>query len=103
MNATDPIVTYMLHDPIGNTEGEIAEYDKAKLLAAAEQGAVFVAVHASGAREVADPHAIERPRPMACGQRLATSDDLAALASAVAAALAGDASRLDSMAAGEVS
>lgn len=90
---TDRIERYMLHDPIGNMEGEIAEFDKAKLLQAETQGAVFIAVHASGKREVVKAEDIVEPKPMACGVTVASEKTVLDIAKAtcdVFDALAGE-------------
>lgn len=58
---TEYIEAYLLHDPIGNTEGVIAEFDTEKLVAAEQQGAVFIAVYSTGRREIAKAAEITRP------------------------------------------
>lgn len=46
---------FLAHDPVSNTEIQVAEYDAALLREAAGQGVVFIAVDASGFREVVSP------------------------------------------------
>ena len=46
---TEYIECYLLHDPIGNAEGAIAEFETEKLVKAEQQGAVFIAVYTPGA------------------------------------------------------
>lgn len=58
---TERIVGYVLHDPIANTEGYIAEYDAEKLQHAEDSGAIFLAVYDSGRREIVKAAEIEDP------------------------------------------
>lgn len=69
---TDRIIKYMLHDLIGNVEGEIAEFDAEKLQEAEDAGAVFIAVYGSGRREVVKAADIVEPKPMLNGTVLVT-------------------------------
>lgn len=69
---TDRIIKYMLHDLIGNVEGEIAEFDAEKLQEAEDAGAVFIAVYGSGRREVVKASDIVEPKPMLNGTVLVT-------------------------------
>lgn len=69
---TDHIIKYMLHDPIGNVEGEIAEFDAEKLQGAEDAGAVFIAVYGSGQREIVKAAEIVEPEPMLNGTILVT-------------------------------
>lgn len=64
---TDRIIKYMLHDPIGNVEGEIAEFDAEKLANAESQGAIFIAVYQSGKREVVSASDVKEPEPILNG------------------------------------
>lgn len=64
---TEYIDHYLLHDPIGNAEGTIAEYDTEKLVAAEQQGAVFIAVYNTGRREIVKAEDITQPQPMLNG------------------------------------
>lgn len=67
---TEVISKYMLHDPIGNMEAEIAEYDPVKLQAAEDSGAVFIAVYNTGKREIVKAADIKEPQPMMNGVTL---------------------------------
>lgn len=69
---TDRIIKYMLHDLIGNVEGEIAEFDAEKLQEAEDMGAVFIAVYGSGRREVVKAADIVEPKPILNGTVLVT-------------------------------
>lgn len=69
---TDHIIKYMLHDLIGNVEGEIAEFDAEKLQKAEDAGAMFIAVYDSGRREVVKAAEIVEPKPMLNGTTLVT-------------------------------
>lgn len=64
---TDRITHYLLHDPIGNVEGMIEEYDPEKLQSAEDQGAVFIAVYESGRRELVKAADIVEPQPVMNG------------------------------------
>lgn len=64
---TERIDYYLLHDPIGNVEGAIAEYATEKLVAAEQQGAVFIAVYNTGRREIVKAEDITPPQPMMNG------------------------------------
>lgn len=46
------IVNYMVHDPIGNSEGQLTDFDKQSLIDAEAQGIIFIGVHDDGTREV---------------------------------------------------
>lgn len=54
-------VLYMAHDPIGNTEAQVTEYDPALLAAAAAQGVIFIAVDADGDRQIVDCADVKPP------------------------------------------
>lgn len=64
---TDRIEAYLLHDPIGNVEGIVAEYDAEKLRQAERDGAVFIAVYDSGRREIVKAAEVAEPQPMLNG------------------------------------
>lgn len=66
-DVTERIEYYLLHDPIGNVEGAVTEYDAEKLAAAEKQGAVFIAVYSSGRRELVRAADIEEPEPVLNG------------------------------------
>lgn len=69
---TDRIIKYMLHDLIVNVEAEIAEFDRDKLQAAEDKGALFVAVYSSGRREQVKAADIVEPEPVLNGTVLVT-------------------------------
>lgn len=64
------IERYLLHDPIGNTEAEIAEFDTQKLQAAEDRGAIFIAVYSTGERKVVKAADIDEPLPRMHGIQL---------------------------------
>lgn len=84
-NYTEYVVEYLLHDPIGNMEAAIAEFDVAKLSAAEQQGAVFIAVYNTGRRELVHAADIEEPQPRASGVILAKRDEVLEIAKATCA------------------
>lgn len=61
---------YLLHDPIGNAEGAIAEFETEKLVKAEQQGAVFIAVYNTGRREIVKAEDIRKPKPRMNGVTL---------------------------------
>ena len=67
---TEYIEAYMLHDPIGNMEAVIAEYDTEKLKSAEQNGAVFIAVYNTGRREIVKAEDVSEPVPRQNGIRL---------------------------------
>lgn len=60
----NPIVMYMLHDPISNSEGQITEYDVPTIKQATEAGMVVVGVHSDGRREIVPPEDVKEPETM---------------------------------------
>lgn len=52
---------YMAHDPVGNSEAVLTEYDAELIARAAESGIVFVAVDEDGGRTVVPPDEVEEP------------------------------------------
>lgn len=69
-NITEYIEYYLLHDPIGNVEGAIKEYDTEKLQAAEDNGAIFIAVYNTGKREIVKAADIVEPEPVLRGVTL---------------------------------
>lgn len=62
-NLTKRIVAYILHDPIGNVEGYIAEYDTEQLRAAEEHGMLIIAEYNDGSRECVHAGDVTEPAP----------------------------------------
>lgn len=62
---------YLLHDPVSNVEGVVAEFDRSKLQEAENRGNIFIAVHSNGSREVVKAADVRRPEPMLNGVELA--------------------------------
>lgn len=67
---TEYVEAYLLHDPVGNTEGVVAEYEPGKLEAAEEMGAVFLAVYNTGRREIVKAGQVVEPTPRCNGVEL---------------------------------
>lgn len=61
--ATNRIVAYLLHDPIGNCEGYVSNYDPDLLAKAQEGGMIVIAEHEDGRREVVDAKDVKEPNP----------------------------------------
>lgn len=57
------ITSYIAHDPISNTEGVVAEYDRELLLRASESGIVFIAVDEQGERSIVSVDEVKEPEP----------------------------------------
>ncbi len=55
------ILYYMAHDPVGNSEAVLTEYDAELIERAAEAGIVFVAVDDNGDRTIVSPDSVEEP------------------------------------------
>ena len=55
------ITSYIAHDPISNTEGVVAEYDRELLLRASESGVVFIAVDEQGKRSIVSVDEVKEP------------------------------------------
>lgn len=81
-NYSEYVVEYLLHDPIGNQEAAIAEFDTEKLSAAEEQGAIFIARYNTGRREVVHAEEITEPQPRVSGVVLARKGDVLDIAKA---------------------
>lgn len=76
------VVEYLLHDPVGNQEAAIAEFDTAKLVAAEQQGAVFIARYNTGRREIVPASEIVEPQPRVSGVVLAKKTEVLDIAKA---------------------
>ena len=88
-----PIVAYIAHDAVGRTEGYITDYDKEALAQAEASGIVILAERADGSRQIVCAEDVEKPKPMANGDELTTSETFGGTMDAVVAcfdALAGE-------------
>lgn len=54
-------IYYLAHDPLSNTEAMITEYDTELISKAAASGIVFIAVDASGNREIVSAEDVSEP------------------------------------------
>lgn len=52
---------HMLHDPIGNCEAMVTEYDEELINRAATNGMIFIAVDEDGNRTVVQPEDVKEP------------------------------------------
>lgn len=52
---------HMLHDPIGNCEAMVTEYDEELINRAASNGMIFIAVDEDGSRTVVQPEDVKEP------------------------------------------
>lgn len=52
---------HMLHDPIGNCEAMVTEYDEELINRAANNGMIFIAVDEDGNRTVVQPEDVKEP------------------------------------------
>jgi hypothetical protein len=52
---------HMLHDPIGNCEAMVTEYDEELINRAASNGMIFIAVDEDGNRTVVQPEDVKEP------------------------------------------
>ena len=48
------ILYYLAHDPVGNCEWQVSDFDRSALAKNAENNIVFIAVDESGNREIVD-------------------------------------------------
>lgn len=69
-NITEYIEAYMLHDPIGNVEGMVSNFDRDSLQSAEDEGMVFIAVYNTGKREIVKAQDVREPEPMSNGIKL---------------------------------
>lgn len=56
------ITHYMVHDPVGNTESYLTEFDAEFITRAAAANMVFIAVYDDGTREVVDSKDVAKPK-----------------------------------------
>jgi hypothetical protein len=92
---------HMLHDPIGNCEAMVTEYDEELINRAANNGMIFIAVDEDGNRTVVQPEDVKEPinddqpftlvQPLYVDDRMkAVVDVFDALAASVPAAASAD-------------
>lgn len=55
------VLYHMAHDPVGNSESVLTEYDAELIARASEKGIVFVAVDEDGGRTVVPPEDVTEP------------------------------------------
>lgn len=67
---TEYVEAYLLHDPLGNVEGVITEYDADELRRAEDEGAVLIALYNSGRREIVKADEVVEPLPRMNGVTL---------------------------------
>lgn len=56
------ITHYMAHDPVGNSESYLTEFDSELISRAEASGIVFIAVYDDGTREVVDSKDVVKPK-----------------------------------------
>ena len=56
------ITHYLAHDPVGNTESYLTEFDSEIITRAAASGIVFIAVYDDGTREIVDGKDVIKPQ-----------------------------------------
>lgn len=56
------ITHYLAHDPVGNTESYLMEFDSEIITRAAASGIVFIAVYDDGTREIVDGKDVIKPQ-----------------------------------------
>lgn len=55
------VLYHMAHDPVGNSEAILTEYDAELIARASENGIIFVAVDEDGGRTVVQPEDVTEP------------------------------------------
>lgn len=56
------IVDYLIHDPVGNVEGQLGDYDPVRLEEAEKNGMVFIAVMDDGERRLVKAADVSEPK-----------------------------------------
>ena len=56
------IVDYLIHDPLGNVEGQLGDYDPVRLEEAEKNGMVFIAVMDDGERKLVKAADVSEPK-----------------------------------------
>lgn len=60
-------VQFLLHDPIGNVEAQITNFNKDYLESAAAVGMIFIGVKSDGSRKIVTPDEVKEPKIAAMG------------------------------------
>lgn len=68
--AASVIVAYLAHDPIGNVEGYISDFDPAVLKQAQDSGMVIIAEYSDGKRAIVDAADVKEPQPYINGIKI---------------------------------
>ncbi len=71
---TKAIVAYILHDPIGNVEGYITDYDLETLKQAEAKGMVIIAEYNDGTRVITQASDVVEPKPNLNGISVTTPE-----------------------------
>ena len=56
------IVDYLIHDPLGNVEGQLGDYDPVRLEEAEKNGMIFIAVMDDGERKLVKAADVSKPK-----------------------------------------
>lgn len=56
------IIDYLIHDPVGNVEGQLCDYDPVRLEEAEKNGMVFIAVMDDGERKLVKAADVSEPK-----------------------------------------
>lgn len=56
------VVDYLIHDPVGNVEGQLGDYDPVRLGEAEKNGMVFIAVMDDGERRLVKAADVSEPK-----------------------------------------
>mgnify|MGYP004456734631 CR=1 FL=1 len=56
------IVDYLIHDPLGNVEGQLGDYDPVRLEEAEKNGMIFIAVMDDGERRLVKAADVSEPK-----------------------------------------
>lgn len=64
------IVAYLVHDPIGNVEGYINDFDQDALKQAQDNGMVIIAEYSDGKRAIVDAADVKEPQPYVNGIKI---------------------------------
>ena len=64
------IVAYLVHDPIGNVEGYINDFDQDALKQAQDNGMVIIAEYSDGKRAIVDAADVKEPQPYINGIKI---------------------------------
>lgn len=58
------IVDYLIHDPLGNVEGQLSDYDPVRLAEAEKNGMIFIAVMDDGERRLVKAADVSEPKQL---------------------------------------